>query len=125
MRFSSCLIFILIFSFAQSQSSENLLTNRAPCTFEITKDQLTANKLTLKCAALFENKPFEIENFKIKFKGHATIAVSGNSLNAKSHSLAKKLKVGDYVTIFQIENIILNGRKSQEYKTLIIKIVTP
>jgi len=112
-------------SFAQSQNSKNLLINRAPCTFEVTKEQLTANKLTLKCAKLFENKPFEIENFKIKFKDHPAIAVSGNSLNAKSHALAKKLKVGDYVTIFQIENIILNGRKSQEYKTLIIKIVRP
>ena len=98
------------FSFAQSQSSK--------------KNQLTTNKLTLKCAALFKNKPFDFENFKIKFKDYATIPVSGSSLNAKSYSLAKKLNVGDYVTIFQIENRILNGRKSHEHKTLIIKIVT-
>jgi len=89
----------LSFSFAQSQSPP---TNKAPCSFEVTKNQLTANKLTLKCAALFKNKPFEFENFIIKFKDYATIPVSGSSLNVKSYSLAKKLNVGDYVTIFQI-----------------------
>ena len=71
---------------------------------------------------IYENQSFGIENFKIKFIRNASILVSGNSLNGKSISLARKLKTGDYVTIFDIENININGKKSQEFKTLVIKI---
>jgi len=125
MRILSFLFFILSFTLAQSQNSTNLLTERAPCTFEMTIEQLTAKELNFKCDELFDNKSFGIENYRIKFRGSASIPVKGNTLNAKSHMLAKKLKVGDYVTIFHVENIIIDGNTSQEYKTLDIKIIEP
>ena len=125
MRILSILLIILNFSFAQSQSSKNLLIDKAPCTFEMTIAELTDNELNFKCDETYENQPFGIENFKIKFIRNASIFVSGNSLNGKSISLARKLKTGDYVTIFDIENININGKKSQEFKTLIIKIIKP
>ncbi len=125
MRILSFLLIISSFTLAQSQNSTNLLTERAPCTFEMTVEQLTAKKLNFKCDELFGNDSFGIENFRIKFRGSASIPVKGNTLNAKSHILAKKLKVGDFVTIFHVENLIVNGNKSQEYKTLDIKIIEP
>ena len=65
----------------------------------------------------------EVENFRIKFRGSASIPVKGNTLNAKSHKEAKSLKTGDFVTIFYIENLIINNQKSQEFKTISIKII--
>ena len=125
MRILSFLLFISSFTLAQSQNSTNLLTEKAPCTFEMTVEQLTAKELNFKCEELFDNKSFGIEKFRIKFRGSASIPVKGNTLNAKSHIIAKKLKVGDYVTIFHVENLIVNGTKSQEFKTLNIKIIEP
>ncbi|MFC4721779.1 hypothetical protein ACFO5O_05580 [Geojedonia litorea] len=125
MRILSFLLFISSFSFAQSQNSANLLIDRAPCTFEMTVEQLTSKKLNFKCEELFGNDSFGIENFRIKFRGKASIPVEGNTLNADSNILAKKLKAGDYVTIFHVENLIVDGNKSQEYKTLHIKIIEP
>ena len=125
MRILTFLLFAMSFTFVQSQNSTNLLVDRAPCTFEMTVEELTTKQLNFKCSELFDNNSFGIENFKIKFRGTASIPVKGNTLNAKSHVLAKKLKAGDYVTIFQVANLIVNGNKSQEYKTLDIKIIEP
>jgi len=111
------------FSFAQNEESKNLLTDKAPCTFELTIGELISDELKFECSEVFENKAFRIENFRIKFREHASILVSGNSLDSKSKRLAKNLKVGDYVTVFYIENIIMNGEKSQDFKTLNLKIV--
>ena len=123
MRILTFLLFAMSFTFVQSQNSTNLLIDRAPCTFEMTVEELTAKQLNFKCSELFDNDSFGIENFRIKFRGTASIPVKGNILNAKSHILAKKLKAGDYVTIFHVENLLVNGNKSQEYKTLDIKII--
>lgn len=125
MRILFFFLFISSFTIAQSQNSTNLLVDRAPCTFEMTVEQLTAKELNFKCDELFNNNSFGIENFRIKFRGSASIPVKGNTLNAKSRVLAKKLKVGDYVSIFHVQNLIIDGNKSQEYKTLDIKIIEP
>ena len=90
MRILPILLFILSFTIAQSQNSRNLLIEKAPCTFEMTVEQLTAKELNFKCEELFDNKSFGIEKFRIKFIGSASIPVKGNTLNAKSLMKAKK-----------------------------------
>jgi hypothetical protein len=125
MRFLIFLLFISSIASAQCNNSTSFPVNRAPCTFEITIEQLTAKELSFKCPELFNNESFRIENFNIKFESKPTINVKGNTLNAKSNILAKNLKVGDHVIIFRVKNIIINGNNSQEYNTLDIKIVEP
>ena len=125
MRILLLLLTFTSLSFAQNEKSTNLLKDKAPCTFELTIDELISDDLKFRCSDIFENKAFGIENFTIKFRGHASIPVSGNSLNSKSEWLAKNLKIGDYVTIFHIENMIIDGEKSQDFKTIKIKIVKP
>lgn len=110
-------------SFSQNENSKNLMTNNAPCTFEMTVDQLTSDKLNFNCPEVFQDKAFKIQNFKIKFIGYASIIISGNSLNFRSKKIAESLKVGDYVTIIEIEDIIIGKKVSQNYQTLIIKII--
>jgi|GEM_PF-3619880 len=123
MRILLLLLTFSSFSFAQNEKITNLLTDTAPCTFELTIDELISDELKFECFEIFENKTFRIENFRIKFRGHASISISGNSLDMKSEKLAKNLKIGDSLTIFHIENMIVDGEKSQDFKTMNIKIV--
>ena len=110
-------------SFGQNVRSRDLLANKAPCVFEMNIEQLTSDKLTFKCSEVFENKPFGIQNFKIKFFGNPSIVVYGNSLNDESKGIVKNLKTGDYVTIYDVQNINVLSLDHKEYATLIIKIV--
>ena len=98
------ILFVSLVTLVQSQNSTNLITNQTPCTFEMTVEQLTAKELIFKCEDIFEAQAFTIENFRIKFRGSASIPVKGNTLNAKSHKEAKSLKTGDFVTIFYKSN---------------------
>lgn len=110
-------------SFGQSVKSRDLMANKAPCTFEMTIEQLTSDKLNFKCPEVFENKPFGIQNFKMKFPGKPTIAIDGNSLNDASKIIVKSLKTGDIITIYDIQNINILKLDNKEYNTLLVKIV--
>lgn len=123
MRTLFLLLFIFNGSFSVNRNSSEPKIKRFPCTFQLSVNQLIADDLNFQCDSAYENKAFKIENFRITFKGQPSILVSGNSLNEKSKNLAKNLKVGDFVTIFMIENIIKDDKKSNDYSTILIKII--
>ncbi|MFK7781657.1 hypothetical protein [Psychroserpens sp.] len=123
MRILFLLLTFSCFSFAQNENSKDLLNNNAPCTFELTIDQLVSNELSFNCTEVFGNKSFKIENFRIKFRDQPSIQVIGTALNFESKVIAENLKTGDVVHIFFIEHIILDNKKSQDFKTLKVKIV--
>ena len=110
-------------SFGQNAKSRDLMDNKAPCIFEMNIEQLTSDKLNFKCSEVFENKPFGIQNFKIKFFGKPSMTIYGNSLNDESKIIAKNLKIGDIVTIYDIQKINILRLDNKEYNTLMIKIV--
>lgn len=110
-------------SFAQNANSKTVEKNQKPCTIEMTINQLTSDDLNFKCAQLFKNKPFKIENFKIKFQGHPSVLVEGNILNDTAKELASTLKSGDVAYIFDIENVNSEKPKNKEYQSLMIKII--
>ena len=125
MRTIFILLFALSITIVKGQQSNNNLNSKAPCTIKITVAQLTNKDLYFKCKDSFKDNPFQIEGFRIKFEGSATINVKGKTLNGKAHSLARKLKAGDLVTIFDIKYIIVAGKKSQGFQSLVIQIIAP
>ncbi|MGJ8593545.1 MAG: hypothetical protein ACSHXF_13420 [Aquaticitalea sp.] len=110
-------------SWSQNNDSKDLLSEAAPCIFQLTIERLTSDHLIFKCSEAFENNPFGIQDFKIKFRGYPTIHVQDTVLDFKSKQLACSLSVGDYVTIFDIENLIVENKKVQKFKTLSIQII--
>ncbi len=109
----------------QSQDSKTFEQKSTTCTLEMTTAQLTAKTLRFKCPDFFDDTAFGIDNFIIKFKGYQSIAIKGIALNSKAKALAELSNSGDYVSILRIENFIVNGKKHNAIKTLLIKIKTP
>jgi len=123
MRILFLLLFILNGSFSVNRNSLEPKIKRFPCTFQLSVNQLIDDDLSFQCDDVYGNKAFKIENFRILFKGQSSILVLGNSLNEKSKILAKNLKVGDFVTIFMVENIIIESEKFNDYSTILVKVI--
>lgn len=117
------LLFFTTLSFGQTAKSRDLMVDKAPCIFEMTIAQLTADKLAFKCPEVYDNKPFDIQNFKIKFMGKASIVIDGNALNEESKAIAKTLQPGNIVSLYDIQKINVLSLDNKTYKTLLIKIV--
>jgi hypothetical protein len=110
-------------SFAQNLTTKVMANSSTTCQIEMSVKQLTSDDLSFKCTDLLHNKPFKIENFKIKFRGHASVLVAGNVLNDTSKELARALNPGDMAYIYDIESITSEKLKNEDYKSLTIKIV--
>lgn len=122
-------IYIFLFvitsiSFAQKTNQKDVLTKTAPCVFEMTIDDLKSKNLQFNCNSVFENKPFKINNFRLKIKGNASVLNYGNTLNPKGKALLRKLYPGNYITIFNIKNIVLQNKiLDNSFKSFKIKII--
>lgn len=120
-------LFLLLFTITVSaqDSTKNLLANRAPCEFTMTKDELMSKGIVFHCDALFNNAAFEIENFQIKIKNNSSILIKGKRLNNNVKALIKGLQSGDSVVIFDIKIVTLKNPDEPVDKvieTLVVKI---
>ena len=123
MKIVLAFLMLTTLSFGQTTKSRELMVAKAPCIFEMTIAQLTAEKLAFKCPEVYDNKPFDIQNFKIKFMGKPSIVIPGNALNEESKAITKTLQPGNIVSLYDIEKINVLSLDNKTYTTLLIKIV--
>lgn len=123
MRFLFFLLFTITVS-AQN-NTKNIFANRAPCEFEMSKEELMTKNISFHCTTLFGNTSFEIENFKLKIKNNSSIHIKGNRLNNNAKALIKSLQPGDSVVFFDIKELALQNSDDPVDKvieTLVVKI---
>jgi len=120
-------LFFLLFTITVSaqDNTKNIFANRAPCEFEMSKEDLTTKNITFHCDALFGNASFEIENFKLKIKNNSLIHIKGNRLSNNAKTLFKNLQSGDSVVFFDIKKLSLKNSDEPVdiiIETLVVKI---
>ena len=70
-------LFFFLFTITVSAqvNTKNIFANRAPCEFEMSKEELMTKNISFHCNTLFGNTSFEIENFKLKIKNNSSIHI--------------------------------------------------
>lgn len=113
------LILFLNISLAQTNTTSEITSK---CNLKMSKQTLLAeDNIELNCLNFYDNNKFGIHDFSIKFPGHPTEIIKGSGLNAIAKSYVNTTKIGNIVTIFDI-NEIYDGEKQIDKKGL--KIIT-
>ncbi len=118
-------LFVTSFTIAQSlESKSSWKEGRFTCNLNLTIDELIKNELKFNCIT-HSDQSIQVSDFKIKFKGHPTQVIKGEKLNSKALNYAKNSKTNDYITIFDIKNLIINSEivKAEEPFNILIKII--